>query len=99
MGAPLLQGRGAHNLYLEIVYYVGIVGLILILCLYGGVVAELIKRNESARKQSLVAKYFVLVIMAVQYFALQGMFLVITYAGWFMALMSVNLTQKETEKV
>ena len=99
LGAPLLQGRGAHNLYLEIVYYVGIVGLILILCLYGGVVAELIKRNESARKQSLVAKYFVLVIMAVQYFALQGMFLVITYAGWFMALMSVNLTQKETEKV
>jgi O-antigen ligase len=91
-----IQGRGAHNLFLEMIYLVGVVGLFLVLCFYCSMVRDIIKENPKIRGQSASAKYAVLLIMMVQYCALQGAFLLVMYAGWFMAFISIKITPKES---
>ena len=88
--------KGAHNLYLEILYYVGIVGLLLFVGLLCFVVSSAVEKNYQYKKQSVLAKYIVLFIMALQYCALQGMFQIVTYAGMFMAMLSVLLLPRKS---
>ena len=90
LDAPIL-GKGTHNLFLEVVYFTGVVGLVLMAALYIGLVQDVQKGNREIKGQSLIAKYAVLLIMAAQYMTLQGMFQVVTYAGLFMALLSIHL--------
>jgi len=97
LNALLLQGRDPHNLYLEITYHVGLVGLLLILALYGSMIRDVIRHDPVIKKQSLLVKYAVIIIIAVTYMALQGMFSVITYEGLFLAFVSVYLTKAETK--
>lgn len=99
LGAQLLQGRGAHNLYLEIAYYLGFVGLGLVLSFYISMISGMQKNHPEISKQSKIAKYVVLMIMVVQYLALQGLFLLITYCAWFVAILSVLITPKKAENL
>lgn len=94
LNAPIL-GRGTHMLFLEIIYFVGVVGLILILGLFGSMVQDLQKNNLQVKKQGLIAKYAVIAVTAIQYFSLQGMFQVLTYGVFFVAILSVKITPKE----
>lgn len=91
--APLL-GKGAHMLYLEMVYYVGIVGLVLILGFFASMILDLQRKNPRVKHQSLIAKYAVIAIVAAQYLTLQGMFQVITYGVFFVAFLAVAVTPK-----
>lgn len=91
---PLL-GAGAHLLYLELVYFVGVLGLILILGLFCCMAQDIQKNNPQARKQSLIAKYAVVTIVAIQYLSLQGMFQVLTYGVFFVAFLTIIITPKE----
>ena len=92
LNAPLVAGRGAHNLYLEIVYYVGVLGLFLILGFFISLIRELQKNNPNVKKQSWLAKYAVVAIVAIQYLSLQGMFLVFTYGTFFVAFLTIKIT-------
>ena len=91
--APML-GKGTHMLYLELCYYVGFVGLILMLGFFVSMALELQDSNPAAKKQSLIAKYVVVFIVAVQYFSLQGMFQVLTYGVFFVAFLTIGITPK-----
>lgn len=95
LNEPLLRGQGVHNLYLEITYYLGVVGFVLILFFYISMIRDIQKNYPEVKKQSKLAKYVVLLIMAVQYMALQGMFLLITYSAWFVAVLSLYIVPKE----
>ena len=95
--ADILQDKGVHNLYLEIVYYTGLIGLILIMGFYISMVQSIERQNPTLKKQNVFSKYTVIVILAVSYLALQGMFQLITYEGLFLAFVSVYLTKAETK--
>ena len=93
LNEPIL-GKGTHMLFLEIIYFVGVVGLILILGLFGSMVRDLQKYNLPVKKQSLIAKYAVVAITVIQYFSLHGMFQVLTYGVFFVALLSIRITPR-----
>lgn len=94
LNAPILD-RGAHLLYLELMYYVGLLGLILVLGLFVSMVRDLLKSNPQAKKQSLIAKYAVVAVTGIQYFSLHGMFQVLTYGVFFVAFLAIIITPKE----
>lgn len=94
LSAPVL-GKGTHMLYLEMIYYVGILGLILILSFFTSLARDLKRNNPYARRQSLIAKYAVVTIVAIQYFSLQGMFQVLTYGVFFVAFLTIAITPAE----
>lgn len=96
LDAPLLR-KGAHNLYIEIMYYTGVVGLGLIVSFYGAMIYWTGRQVPGFRKQSAISKYVVLLMVAVVYCSLQGMFQTCSYAMFFMAFLSLHVTKKETE--
>lgn len=93
--ADILQDKGVHNIYLEIMYYTGAIGLVLMMAFYISMIRSIEQQNPALKKQGAIAKYTVILILAVLYLALQGMFQVITYAGLFLAFVSVYLTKEE----
>lgn len=94
--APLLR-KGAHNIYLEIAYYSGIVGLVLIVGFYVSMLRWIGKGTPGFQKQNIIAKYVVLLMAVVVYCSLQGMFLIHSYATFFLALLSLHIVKQETE--
>ena len=92
--APML-GKGTHMLYLELMYYVGVLGLIIVLGFFFSLIQDILIKNPQAKKQSLIAKYAVLAIVAIQYISLQGMFQVLTYGVFFVAFLTIIITPKE----
>lgn len=91
LGTPIL-GKGTHMLYLEVIYYVGVLGLALMVCFFVSLAQDLQKNKPHVRKQSLIAKYAVVAIVAIQYLSLQGMFQVLTYGVFFVALLTIEIT-------
>lgn len=96
LNAPLLS-KGAHNLYLEIMYYTGVVGLGLIVGFYGAMFRWIGRRVPEFRKQGAISKYVVLLMVLVVYCSLQGMFQMVCYAMFFLAYLSLYITKKDTE--
>lgn len=94
MGAEGLY-RDPHNLYLEITYYTGVIGLILFLGFFGAITAVMRKHPAVKVRQSLIAKYMILAIVMVLFFTLHGMYDLILYANIFLALLSMLITRKE----
>ena len=90
------MGVGAHNIYLEAMYYVGIIGLILILAFYFCMIQLMQKNKPEIRKQGMISKYIVLLMTAVIYFSLQGLFIVMTYAAFFLSLMAMMIVPQKT---
>jgi O-antigen ligase len=91
-------GRDPHNLYLEITYYTGAVGLVLFACYYWGMVRVMKRRTAQMRKQNLIARYVVVFMVLTLYFTLHGMFAVVSYGGFFMAFLSMLLVKKKEAK-
>lgn len=84
-----------HNIYLEITYYSGIVGLGLFIGFYAAMVNRIGRSQEIDRKQNVVARYIVLIMVLVLHFALHGMFQVVTYGDFFVAFLSLKLVRKQ----
>lgn len=93
--APLLNGSGAHNLYLEIAYYSGFVGLTLIMGFCISVLSQIGRKTPEFHKQNFLAKYMVLLMVAAVYCSLQGMFLIHCYGAFSLAFLSMYITKKE----
>ena len=83
-----------HNVYLEITYYIGIVGLLLFVGFYVSMVGIAKGKILCAPRQNMIAKYEVLLIVLVLFFTLHGMFEPVLYANLFMGFMAILLTRK-----
>ncbi len=93
MAAPGLQ-KDPHNLYLEIAYYLGFVGLGLMIAFMVSLVLAM--RKKTVRKQSFFSKYLVLIMIAVLHLALHGLFSSISYALFFLAMLSMLVEETES---
>ena len=86
--------RAPHNLYLEITYHIGVVGLALIVGFYAAMVRIMVKRSAVGLKQNLIEKYMVLLVVVMLFLTLHGMFMQFLYAELFLAFLSFQLTSK-----
>lgn len=93
MGAMRLQ-KDPHNLYLEIAYHLGFVGLGLMIAFMVSLVLAMRKKN--VRKQSFFSKYLVLIMIAVLHLALHGLFSSISYVLFFLAILSMLVEETES---
>lgn len=90
-------GLDPHNFYLEITYYLGLAGLVLIIAYCGILIHTATVRNKTRGKQNVVAKYAVVLIVLLLLFTLHGMTVLVTYAVVLIAALSMLLTKKEKE--
>ncbi len=86
-------GRDPHNIYLEISYYTGFVGLGLFAALISALTATMSSRLE--RKQ--LSRYLTLAIAMVLHLTLHGIFSVITYAVFFFAILAMLIDERKDE--
>lgn len=92
--AAMALYRDPHNLYVEITYYIGVVGLLLIAAIYTAMMHFMIRRTINTSKQNFIAKYLVIIAVLGMYISLHGMFFQILYAELFLAYLSVLLYRK-----
>jgi len=91
--APRL-GKDPHNLFLEAIYYSGLIGLILIVLFYCFMVVFIARKTPGFQKQSAIAKYVVVLMAIALYCTLGGMFTVYPYASFLLAFLSLYITPK-----
>lgn len=84
-----------HNIYIEILYYVGIIGLLLMLWFCAEMCKTAKKQAGQAQKQNFFSKYIVLMMFAVLYFTLQGFFALVAYTELFLAFISIMIVKKD----
>ncbi len=98
------QGMGAkelfkapHNLYLEIVYYTGVTGLLIpvgcLVCLFRAA----LRKVADQPKQSFFSKYLPLLTVVIIFFALHGMFTLVLYVVFYLVTLSIMIVKKEGE--
>lgn len=88
-------GKDPHNLYLEIAYRLGVVGLVLFVCLCVALIYS-IKQKNKGRKNHWLSKYIVLIMVLMLHLSLHGIFMIFLYAVFFLAFLSILLTKQET---
>ena len=86
--------RDPHNIYLETLYYVGTVGFVLIVSIYLLMVQEIKLRMPDVCQQHWIAKYVVPMMFLLLYFALHGVFHIVSYGELFLAMISMMLIKK-----
>lgn len=91
------MGRDPHNLFIEIAYYIGVVGLVLMVVYFGTLVRSVVKSKEMVRKQNFVSKYAVLLVVAVLHITLHGMTSLASYASFFVAAVSLMVTREQED--
>ena len=84
---------GAHNIFLEILYYFGIIGLTVFAVFFGTLIKKIIYLTPGFFEQSFLSKYIVLLILFLLYFTLHGILVVITYSEVFLALLSLMIVK------
>lgn len=97
-GKGLAQGNlglDPHNLFLEITYYLGLVGLVLMVLYYVSLIRAI---NVNLKKQNLIARYAVLWVVLIFHMTLHGMILFHTYAAFFMAAVAMLIAPAEAEE-
>lgn len=91
-------GRDPHNLFLEIAYYIGLVGMVLMVAYYSILIRSIVKQNEAVQKQNMVAKYAVLFVVTMLHVTLHGMTAIASYVSFFAAAMAMLLTKKQEDE-
>ena len=91
LGQPGL-GQDPHNLYLEIVYYVGLTGLVLMGVYYVALIRAI---DADLKQQNFIARYIVLFMVMVFHFTLHGMTTLTAFASFFMAALAMLIIPKE----
>ena len=93
-----LLGKGTHNIYLEILYFTGTIGIFLYglyaISLYHNIRKKYFKYYNRQEKITVV---FSLIAMLVVYFSLQGMFQTVTYVHFMIALLAMKIPACQSE--
>lgn len=89
--------RDPHNIYLEAMYYLGAVGLGLVLSVCIALAVEAKARVARAAQQHWIARYLALIMLFVLYCTLHGLFQVAFYGELLLAMLSLMITKKQEE--
>ncbi|MBE6959781.1 MAG: O-antigen ligase family protein [Ruminococcaceae bacterium] len=95
-GAPELS-NDPHNIYLEIIYRCGVVGIVLILIFLTSLASVLKLQEPMAARQGRIARYLSIGMVMVLYFTLHGIFMVEVYPNIFLAFLAILITPKQPE--
>lgn len=90
-------GRDPHNLFLEITYYTGLTGLILMVTYLGILIRGVVKSRETVRKQNYISKYAVVLVVVALHVTLHGMMALASYVALFAAVVSMMVPKKQEE--
>lgn len=90
--------RDPHNLYLEIMYHTGFVGLSLFAMYVFAMIWEARKKIKGQHMRNFFSKYAVLIVILTAFCALHGMFSVLLYGIFYLAFLSVMLIRKPEVK-
>lgn len=82
--------KDPHNLFLEITYYTGVIGLALFL-LMGFALAKSARRQAKPDKENPIARYEVLIMAVLLFNTLHGIFSLTVYAIFYLAFLSLML--------
>lgn len=93
MSAQLLE-KGTHNLFLEIQYYTGLVGLALFFFYFGTLIIWVQKKRITGSTVSRMFNYSSLIVFIALFCSLQGMFSISAYTLLYLAVISVGISQK-----
>lgn len=77
-----------HNLYLEILYYLGAIGIILFIGTVGSFIHVAELANDLGHKENFLMRYFPLISVAILFFSLAGMFSAPTYVMIFLTILA-----------
>lgn len=97
MSAQLLK-KGTHNLFLEIQYYVGLIGLILYLLYFGILTAQVQKKYAAGNAAARLFSYSPLIVFIAAFCSLQGMFSVSVYTLLYLSIISIGIAQNDCPK-
>ena len=91
IGTPLLNGEAAHNTYFDILYYLGVVGGVLLLTVLLTTSSQCIQKNIKRN----VLNYSIIICIVVMYFFLSELFYFDPPFHLLLAFMVLNLPLKE----
>lgn len=92
LSADILE-RGTHNLFLEIVYYLGFIGLLLIVVYFISLLRLLSRKFEyKGANPNGLFRYVVLIVFLLLFCTLQGMTFVITYVMLYLAILATEIS-------
>lgn len=94
LSAQLLK-KGTHNLFLEIQYYVGVIGLTLYLFYFGALVVRMQKKSAAGCYPSRLFSNSPLIVFIVLFSSLQGMFSISVYTLLYLAVIAIAVPQKD----
>lgn len=89
LGAPLVNGHGAHNTYIDVLYYLGLVGGVLLIALLFA-----LSRCVANDTRKNLLNYSVLLTILVMYFFLSEIFYFDVAFHILLAIMAINLPLK-----
>ena len=90
--------KAPHNLYVELIYYIGIVGLLLYVGFFAAMVVVLKKKDKRIREQHFISRYSSVIMLAALFFTLHGMRQIVFYGDAFVMLMAIMILPKHTAK-
>ena len=97
LGADSLY-KDPHNLTIELVYYIGFIGLALY-AVFGILMFRKMNRKIGHVSQNIISKYIVVIMLLVLYVPLNGMFTMFFYMELFLTLMAVLLVKMESPQM
>lgn len=101
-GAGLSAGileRGTHNLFLEIIYYFGLVGLVLMIAYFISFLhLAAFRFGNGSKNPNGVFRYAVLIIFLLLFCTLQGMTFAITYVMLYLSILATVITPRTFKK-
>jgi len=89
--------KDPHNLYLEILYYMGLTGLVLYFAFYWSLLRQQSRRPVAAAHKHWFSKYLVLLMALGLFCTLHGVFANMVYSVFYLAALPVLLPRKEQE--
>jgi O-antigen ligase len=82
LNAPLVGSEGTHNIFLESVYYLGIIGLILLISFTIAVIRQIKQKMETNSKAPFL-RFLPILAILLMYFFLQGISSILFYLSLF----------------
>lgn len=90
--------RDPHNIFIELVYYLGILGFAAYIAFFAAMVGTMKDIDLRVRKENMIAQNVSIIMVVVLFFTLHGIFQPVFYANAFIALLAILIIPKEAEE-